>query len=81
MSKKCKAYSASTDGSEPIGYKEGFYAGWESREDEVKKLKRENRWLTVLIGIIRDKAELKYNGNKGMLAFSDLKDEANRFLL
>ena len=30
MSLKCKAYSITTDGSEPDGYKAGFYKGWDA---------------------------------------------------
>jgi hypothetical protein len=32
MSKKCKAYSQATNGTEPEGFKEGFYACWEIRD-------------------------------------------------
>lgn len=45
---------------------------------EVERLQKENKWMKKLLEIIRDKAELKYNGNTGLLAFSDLKDEASR---
>ncbi len=34
MSKKCRAYSSATNGTEKVGYKDGFFSGW----DMYKKL-------------------------------------------
>lgn len=42
------------------------------------RLKAERDWMAHLLVTIRDKADLRYNGNRGLLAFSDLKDEAQR---
>lgn len=38
MSRKCKAYSKLTDGSEPEGFKEGFYAGWDAYEEAAREV-------------------------------------------
>ena len=40
------------------------------------RLADEHAWMAHLLVTIRDKADLRYNGNRGLLAFSDLKDEA-----
>ena len=42
----------------------------------VDKLLEENEWLTRLVETIRDKSDLRYCGERGLLAFSKLKDDA-----
>ena len=37
-------------------------------------------WLRKLVETIRDRADIRFNGNNGLLAFSDLKDEARRIV-
>ena len=51
MSVKCKTFSTLTDGSEPVGYKAGFYKGW----DEAWKMTDDLVWIT--------REELKYYSN------------------
>jgi hypothetical protein len=43
---------------------------------QMQKLEQENAWLTRLVETIRDKAELRYGGEKNLLAFAKLKDLA-----
>lgn len=52
----------------------------ESFAFEIIGARDEIRWLRHLVATIRDKGGLQYGKNKGLLAFSDLKDEALRTL-
>ena len=47
-------------------------------QHQLQDMRAERDWLLHLVATIRDKGNLRYNGNVHMLAFSDLKDEANR---
>lgn len=47
-------------------------------QDQLQDMRAERDWLLHLVATIRDKGNLRYNGNSHLLAFSDLKDEANR---
>lgn len=47
----------------------------EAREQR-DALAKECEWMRALIETIRDKADLRFNGNRGLCAFSDLKDAA-----
>ena len=46
--------------------------------EHCQKLREERDWMAHLLTTIRDKADLRYGKNRGLLAFSDLKDEAAR---
>jgi S-adenosylmethionine:diacylglycerol 3-amino-3-carboxypropyl transferase len=43
-----------------------------------RTLREERDWMAHLLATIRDKADIRYGKNRGLLAFSDLKDEAAR---
>ena len=47
-------------------------------QHQLQDMRAERDWLLHLVATIRDKGNLRYNGNAHLLAFSDLKDEANR---
>ena len=47
-------------------------------QHQLQDMRAERDWLLHLVATIRDKGNLRYNGNVHVLAFSDLKDEANR---
>ena len=50
---------------------------WEKAySDEIKRRDERILFLETLIETLRDKGNLSYNGNKHLLAFSDLKDLA-----
>lgn len=60
---------------------------WVVRSDVSRQLERERdkareqlNWLNHLIETIRDKADLRFAGNSGFLAFSDIKSAARRSL-
>jgi hypothetical protein len=46
--------------------------------EHCRKLKEERDWLAHLVETIRDKGNLRFGKHRGLLAFSDLKDEAQR---
>jgi len=46
--------------------------------ERCRKLREERNWMAHLLATIRDKADIRYGKNRGGLAFSDLKDEAQR---
>ena len=46
--------------------------------EHCQKLREERDWMAHLIATIRDKADIRYRKNRGLPAFSDLKDEAMR---
>jgi hypothetical protein len=43
-----------------------------------RTLREERDWMAHLLETIRDKADIRYGKHRGLLAFSDLKDEAAR---
>ena len=47
-------------------------------QHQLQDMRAERDWLLHLVATIRDKGNLRYNENVNVLAFSDLKDEANR---
>ena len=54
---------------------------WEGNAPEswvklARDLERENAWLTHLVETIRDKADLRYGNEKGLMAFAKLRDIA-----
>ena len=44
----------------------------------IRRLERQLIWYERLIETIRDKADLRYCGERGLLAFQKLKEEAGR---
>lgn len=46
--------------------------------EHCRKLREERDWMAHLLTTIRDKADIRYGKNRGLLAFSDLKDAAAR---
>lgn len=49
----------------------------EARES-LENAREVNKWLTVFLEHIRDNADIRYGKHRGLLAFSDLKEEASR---
>ena len=47
---------------------------------ELAEAREQLNWLNHLIETIRDKADLRFAGNSGLLAFSDIKSAARRSL-
>lgn len=49
----------------------------EARES-LENARELNKWLTVFLEHIRDNADIRYGKHRGLLAFSDLREEASR---
>lgn len=49
----------------------------EARES-LENARELNKWLTVFLEHIRDNADIQYGKHRGLLAFSDLREEASR---
>lgn len=49
-------------------------------KEAFEEMEAELAWAKTLLRLIRDKADLRYNGKRGLLAFSDLKDAARKEL-
>jgi hypothetical protein len=49
-------------------------------KSELAEAREQLNWLNHLIETIRDKADLRFAGNSGFLAFSDIKSAARRSL-
>jgi hypothetical protein len=50
----------------------------DGRCDVIAKLTAERDWMAHLLATIRDKGDIRFGAHRGLLAFSDLKDEAAR---
>ena len=68
----------SMDAAQLLSEKTKVMVELDEARESLENARELNKWLTVFLEHIRDNADIRYGKHRGLLAFSDLREEASR---
>lgn len=66
------------DGREALKHAKRLERERDEAREALENARELNKWLTVFLEHIRDNSDIRYGKHRGLLAFSDLREEASR---